>query len=145
MLLTDFFNSHILDTLLKLLTLTSECCCQATFPTKKTKKKLADHELTMTLRSEAVANVCEKTKTFVKIYSELRLFLEERKFLNADLLLNNILKCKHKEILSRASRTEGGKYTTSYNISSIDIFLWNGELNMTASATSVWTLTQPWK
>ena len=41
------------------------------------KKKLADHELTMTLRSEAVANVCEKTKTFVKIYSELRLFLEE--------------------------------------------------------------------
>ena len=78
MFLTYFFNSHILDTLLKkLLALTSECCCQATFPTKKTKKKLADHELTMTLRSEAVANVCEKTKTFVKIYSELRLFLEE--------------------------------------------------------------------
>lgn len=77
MLLTDFFNSHILDILLKLLALTSECCCQATFPTKKSKKKLADHELTMTLRSEAVANVCEKRKTFVKIYSELRLFLEE--------------------------------------------------------------------
>ena len=115
------------------------------FSHEEDEKKLADHELTMTLRSEAVANVCEKTKTFVKIYSELRLFLEERKFLNADLLLNKILKSKHKEILSRASRTEGGKYTTSYNISSIDIFLWNGELNMIASATSVWILTQSWK
>ena len=67
MLLTDFFNSHILDTLLKLLTLTSEYCCQAMFPTKKTKKKLADHEVTMTY-----------PRYFIKItHSNLRMLLTD--------------------------------------------------------------------
>ena len=58
-LLTDFFNNHIFNTLLKLLTLTSECCCQATFPTKKTKKKLADHEVILVTLSKLLTLASE--------------------------------------------------------------------------------------
>ena len=57
--------------------------------------------------------LCENIQ-WTKVISRLR------KLLNADLLSNNIVKWKHKETFSRASRTEGGRYTTSYNISSID-------------------------
>ena len=122
MLLTDFFNSHILNTLLKLLALTSECCCQATFPTKKTKKKISwsrvDYDFALGSGRKCLwenENLCENIQ-WTKVISR------RRKLLNADLLLNNIVKWKHKEIFSRASRTEGGRYTTSYNISSIDNF-----------------------
>ena len=122
MLLTDFFNSQILNTLLKLLALTSECCCQATFPTKKTKKKISwsrvDYDFALGSGRKCLwenENLCENIQ-WTKVISR------RRKLLNADLLLNNVVKWKHTEIFSRASRTEGGRYTTSYNISSIDNF-----------------------